>query len=138
MGNSPSQRLFSASEVLQSLLQNSKSPISDQFLRWKLWRQWPDLVGEEISKRTLPVNFDQGTLFVWVENSVWLQQLTFMVGPLKNKINEHVGKDWVRQIRFTVDRRAVPTLEESEAGVRTFLEQASVGNSDRGPNGRKQ
>lgn len=78
-------------------------------------------MGEEISRRTLPVNYDHGTLVLWVESSVWLQQLTFMVKPMSDKINQQMGRNWVKQIRFTLDRRSVPSLEESEEGVRKYL-----------------
>jgi predicted nucleic acid-binding Zn ribbon protein len=136
MSESGRINLFSASEVLQSLLQNSKSPISDQFLRWKLWRQWGDIVGEEISQRTLPVHYDNGTLVLYVESSVWLQHLTFIATPIRKKINKHLDREWVRSIRFTLDRRSVPSVEESEEGLKTYLSTSTPSGDGEPPLGR--
>jgi len=37
------------------LLQNSKSQLSDGFIRWRLEQKWPEIVGKTISDQTLPV-----------------------------------------------------------------------------------
>ena len=57
--------LTATADVLQSLLQNSKSPLTEQFIRWKVWKAWPEVVGEEISRSTLPVGNLKGTLYIW-------------------------------------------------------------------------
>src|SRR3979411_304399 len=54
--------LLSASKVLQTLLANGKSPLSDQFLRWKIWRFWPQIVGETLGAVCEPVGFERGRL----------------------------------------------------------------------------
>lgn len=101
-----------ASCLLQSLLQNSKSPLSDQFLRWKLWRQWPELMGPEFSRHSEPVGYDRGKLIIWVDSSARMQEWTYVVGAIKDKINAHIGKEWVKFIRFTTDRKSVPRQRE--------------------------
>jgi predicted nucleic acid-binding Zn ribbon protein len=115
-------KLMTSADVLQSLLQNGKSPLSDQFLRWKLWRKWAEVVGPTINEQTSPVGFDKGVLYIWVRNSSWMQHLTFVAQPLREKINTFAGRNWIRRIQFTLDRRAVPNLDETEKPVQDFLE----------------
>ena len=108
-------------DVLQSLLQNSKTPLSDNFLRWKLWNSWPSVVGDQVAKSTTPVHYINRCLYVWVDHPARMQELTFCVRDIIRKVNSYAGKTWIRQIRFTLDRKSVPGLEESEQVVKDFL-----------------
>lgn len=103
-----SRKLTQSAEVLQSLLQNSKQPISRQFLRWRLWSKWPEVVGPTIAAHCYPVGFVEGTLFLFVKGSAWVQELTFMSKQIQSKVNTFVGIDYVKQIKFTTDSHAVP------------------------------
>jgi predicted nucleic acid-binding Zn ribbon protein len=114
-----------AEEVLQSLLQNSKSPLSDQFLRWRLWKAWPTVVGEKLAARSQPVGYSRGTLYVWVESSSWLQELTYFHRQIRDKSNAFAGKSWIRSVRFTLDKKSVPTNPEDQAALEKFLEKRS-------------
>lgn len=107
--------LTSSSDVLQNLLQDSKNPLADQFTRWKLWKKWRDVVGPTVSTHSMPVGFDNGVLYVWVKSSVWLQEFIFVAGPLKDKINQYLGRKWVKGVRFTLNKRDVPNFTDSLA-----------------------
>ena len=111
----------SADEVLQMLLQNSKSPLSNQFLRWQVWKEWKNLVGAQIASKSEPVGYQRRTLYIWVESSAWMQQLNFFATQIKNKVNQHVGREWVTSIRFTLDRKSVPSSEESARDLKESL-----------------
>lgn len=134
MGNErrPKSKLIHASDVLQSLLQNSKSPLSQQFQRWRLWSNWEDVVGPTVAKNTCPVAYSKGVLYIWVSSSVYMQELTFIAKPLKDKINEHVGKKWLHSVRFTMDRKSVPQSAEKFQDWRDFLSK-SAPNGDGAP-----
>jgi predicted nucleic acid-binding Zn ribbon protein len=103
-------KLTAAADVLQGLLQNSKSQLSDGFLRWKLEKQWAQVIGETISEQTLPCAFEHGILYIWVAHPAWMQQLWYFQEPIKEKVNAWVGREWARQVRFTLSRRAASTL----------------------------
>lgn len=107
-GNNSKFNLKLGSEVLQSLFENGKSPLSEQFLRWKLWMKWGEIVGPTIAQHTEPVGYYRGTLYVWVKSSSWIQQLHFLKGQIAKNINDKVGMQYVQQLRFTLDRKAVP------------------------------
>lgn len=102
--------LTKALDVLQGVLENGKSPLGQQFARWRLWRKWSDVVGPEIAKNTEPMGFNPKSevLLVWVSNSVWMQQMVFLAGPIRDKVNHYVGKEWVKQVRFTLDKHSIP------------------------------
>ena len=107
----PHAKLEAAADVLQGLLQNSKSQLADGFQRWRLEQQWPSIVGATIADQTLPVAFERGTLYIWVKHSAWMQQLWFFQEPIKDKVNDHLGKTWVKQVKFTLSRRAATTTQ---------------------------
>ena len=116
--------LQTASKVLQTLLANGKSPLSDQFLRWKVWRFWPKIVGETLGAVCEPVGYDRGRLYIWVKGSARMQEMRFFEDTLKQKVNEHVGKTWARSIRLTLDRHGIPKSAEVSEEFKKFLEDA--------------
>ena len=94
--------LSSATDVLQVLLEGQKLPLSHAYQVWKLRRHWKDVVGETICQHSKPVFYIRGTLYIWSENSVWTQEFTFLSGAIKQKINDYIGRPWVRNLRFQV------------------------------------
>ena len=113
--------LLPASNVLQTLLGNGKSPLSDQFLRWKIWRFWPQIAGETFGQHSEPVGYDRGKLYVWVKSSARMQEIRFMERSLREKVNEYVGRQWVKYIRFTLNRHDVPQRETASPIIKKYL-----------------
>lgn len=124
--------LTDSARVLQLLLQSGKSPLSGQFLRWRVWSQWPQIVGETIAEHTEPVGWKEGgTLFIWVKSASWNHHMQFMTDEIKLKLNEFIGERWVKRIIFTLDRKSVP--DQSDAGqsqtvqqMKSFLKNSST------------
>lgn len=108
-------QLTNSCDVLQSLLKNSKFTLSDHFQRWRLWREWSNIVGSEVSKYCLPVDYRNKTLILWVENSILIQELVFVREPIIYKINHFLKQEWVKIIRFTLDNSAIPPKDEEES-----------------------
>ena len=44
-----------------------------------------------------------------------------MIGNIKDKINAYLGRDYVKFIKLTLDRKSVPTKEESDRAIKQFL-----------------
>ncbi len=101
--------LFSVENVLQSLLQNSKSGLAEGFTRFRLEREWPKIVGASIAKNTLPCAMEKGVLYIWVSHSTWMQELYYFKDSIKEKVNTHLGYPSVREVKFTLDKRAAKT-----------------------------
>lgn len=119
--NKPKSKLTLGSQVLQALFENGKSPLSVQFIRWKLWRKWPEIVGPTISQNCEPVGYRQGVLFLWVKSSSWMQQMVFMREPMMKKINDHLQMRYVSEIRLTLDRRSVPADAQGQEELKESM-----------------
>ncbi len=115
-------KLSNSSEVLQGLFENGKSSLSEQFIRWKLWRKWGEFTGPSIGEISEPVGYRRGILYVWVKNASWMQQLIFMLEPLKTSINKKLGINYVKGIHLTLDRKAVPSDEHQKQELRQAVE----------------
>ncbi len=101
-------------EVLHRLLESKAGPVSDQYLRWKLWLSWKDVVGPTVGENTEPVSYRNGVLWLWVKNSVWMQQMSFMTEPIKNSVNQKFKEGFVKEVRLTLDRRLTPSANDQE------------------------
>lgn len=108
-------------EVLQKIFEGGSSPLSKQFIRWKMWSKWDQVVGPTLAKQTEPVGLQQQVLWVWVPHSTVLQQMHF----LKDNILQAVRKSYpqlnVQEIRFTLDRKKTPSSEEPRQKVQEFI-----------------
>lgn len=76
-----------------------------------------------MAKYSEPVGFDRGGLYIWVKSAARMQEIRFFEQTIKDKVNEHVGRAWVRYIRFTLDRRSVPQQGETSAEFNKFLDE---------------
>lgn len=110
-----------AGDVIFGILKQKKTALGSQFIRWRLWNQWSEVVGSEIAAHTVPVQYIRGELYVWVKSAARMQDLIFLAKPLKDKINKFAGQNWVKMIRFTLDRKAVPSSEEIASDLKEFL-----------------
>jgi hypothetical protein len=107
----PSQ-LTDLSSVLQSLLANGKSPLSDQFLKFKLVKSWKKIVGATAAEASLPVSLKFSRLVIWVKSSTRLQEMRFMEEELKRRINQFLGTEQVQELRFTLERRRATSEDD--------------------------
>jgi predicted nucleic acid-binding Zn ribbon protein len=79
----------------------------------RLRRHWPDIVGEPIATHTRPDQIRFKKLHIYVHNSVWLQQLTFLKPVLLEKVNGLAGDTLVTEIvlrigEFSTERSGNP------------------------------
>lgn len=110
-------------EVLQRLLEDKAGPVSDQYLRWKLWLNWKEIVGPTVAENAEPISYRYGVLWLHVKNSVWMQQMTFMLEPIKNSVNQKFKEGFVKEVRLTLDRRMTPSTQDEnfKNNLRKFI-----------------
>jgi hypothetical protein len=108
-------------EVLHALFENGKSELSRQFIRWKLWAKWAEFVGAQIGKNSEPVGYKNGTLYVWVRNSSWMQQMIFILDPMKEQINTRLEMQYVKTIVLTLDKKSVPREAQQSEEIKNEL-----------------
>lgn len=69
------------SGILEHLINKIKFDVrSDQEFLQKIWIE---AVGERINSHSLPVRFKGNKLLVYVENSVWMNELTYLKERIK-------------------------------------------------------
>lgn len=117
----PKSKFSLGSEVLQRLFESGNSPLSEQFMRWKLWARWSEFVGPTIAQNTEPVGLNRGVLYLWVRSSSWMQQLTFMKDPIQDTLNKKLGRHFIKNIRFTLDRREVPSDTQAQQEFKNVI-----------------
>jgi predicted nucleic acid-binding Zn ribbon protein len=78
--------------------------LDENLQAWRAVDDWPQVVGPRVSRHTRAVGFREGTLRVEVEGSAWMQELSFLKRDLIRRINQHLGSDLVRDVRFIVPR----------------------------------
>ncbi len=114
-------RFQSSAQVLHSLFQNVQSPLSEPFARWKLWAQWEKVVGPTVAEQTEPVGLSRGVLYLWVKSSTWMQQMHFLKAQILESIQKRAGVDFIKDIQFTRDRKAVPKSADDQEEIKKFI-----------------
>jgi hypothetical protein len=72
-----------------------------------IWRHWPEVVGPVVASRAQPLRIINGTLYVTVTSGPWIQELSFLKGMIKEKLNERLRGEVVREIVLRSGRVAV-------------------------------
>ena len=85
----------------KSLKRFELAPRLDEYGVWPVWN---DVVGNPIARNAQPEKIRNGTLFVKVSSSVWMQQLQFMKELITEKLNHRLGSQVVKNIFFVVGR----------------------------------
>ena len=111
----------SGTEVLQKLFENGKSPLSEQFIRWKMWSRWEEIVGSTLAKSTEPVGLQWNTLIIWVPHSTVLQQMQFLKANILQAVQKAYPQLKVKDIRFTLDRKQMPKDEQGRNQAQSFV-----------------
>jgi len=94
--------VHSASQILQSLLEDGKSPLADSYLCYRLRFEWTQVIGEKLAPFCSPREVRKGVLYLNVPSSAWAQQIRWIEHELIHKLNTHVRRTWVKEIRAVV------------------------------------
>jgi predicted nucleic acid-binding Zn ribbon protein len=70
----------------------------------RLGTEWVEVVGEAIAARCRPGDVREGTLFVMVENNVWMQELRFHQDRILRRIRKRFPGLGVKGIRLFIER----------------------------------
>ena len=79
---------------------------------------WEQAVGTRIARHSQPKKFKDGTLWILVDNSTWMQQLTFLSDDIRRKVNQALESPMVEKVRFQLGElanRARDNLKEMDA-----------------------
>jgi predicted nucleic acid-binding Zn ribbon protein len=90
------KRPASVSELLSSIF--SGKPAGSRLKEGKIWEVWNSAVGPQIASRARPTAIRNGILTVAVNSSPWLQQLNFLKVGIRDKLNEAIGEEMIKDI----------------------------------------
>ena len=90
--------------LLESAFQGT--PLGERFRELKIWGAWENIVGTAVASRTRPLRISAGQLTVSVASAPWMQQLSFMKSDLRQRINEFLGEEIVKEIVLKSGRLA--------------------------------
>jgi len=76
---------------------------------YRLIQAWPDIVGPQIAAHTLPAEVRAKTLWVVVDSSPWLHELTLLKPVLIDKLARWGGRALIHDVRFRIGD--VPRVE---------------------------
>ncbi len=70
----------------------------------KIFYLWDDIVGERTARHTKPARIGNDTLFVEVDDPLWLTQLRYMKIDILDKIEKKVKKGVLKDLKFYLRR----------------------------------
>lgn len=79
-----------------------KTCIDKRLMEARIFTNYESMVGEKISKISKPTFIQNNTLFIGVENHVWLYQLFLLKPDLMYKINSNLPYPLVKDIKFQI------------------------------------
>ena len=61
---------------------------------------WKEVVGDKVSQNTEPEKVESGTLYIKTTNPAWRQELVFKKNDIIKKLNNKLGKNTIKEIKF--------------------------------------
>ena len=61
---------------------------------------WEEVVGDKVSQNTSPEKVESGTLYIKTSNPTWRQELVFKKIDIIKKLNNKLGKNTIKEIKF--------------------------------------
>lgn len=78
--------------------------LSPRLEEYGVWPIWNEIVGATIARNAQPEKIRNGTLFVKVASSTWMQELQYMKEMISEKLNQSLGRQVVKNIFFFVGK----------------------------------
>ena len=106
-------------KTIKSILEDvfKKQNLESRLKGYHAFDVWEDVVGPRVARHTQPKRFQDHMLWVVVDSTVWMQQLAFLEGKIKEKLNQAVGSPMIEKIRFQIGEITRLPKEESESAV---------------------
>ncbi len=113
--------------------------LAERLREAEIWRIWPDVVGATVAARAQPLRIINGTLTVAVSSAPWIQELRFMTGMIRDKLNNSLGGEVVREIvlkagkvqnTLTDIEPEMPPLKQLSSAQLAMIEEQSAAITD--------
>lgn len=78
----------------------NKLSLDKKIKEMKALNLWEEVTGEKISRHSFPLFVRKGNLFVKVDSSGWLTQLTYLKNEIISRLNQRLGGGSIKNIYF--------------------------------------
>lgn len=68
----------------------------------RIWDRWDRIVGKDVAENAQPAAFKGKILMVHAVSSTWIHQLQFVKAEMISKLNQALGKELVKEIKFKI------------------------------------
>ena len=112
-------------EVLERVF--NKLSLDKKLKEVKALKLWEEVTGEKISRHSSPLFVRKGNLFVRVDSSGWLTQLTYLKNEIISRLNQRLTGGSIKNIYFRVGEVKKEKKGKTKAPqVRTGLEKEEL------------
>mgnify|MGYP001098695262 CR=1 FL=1 len=87
-------------ELIDSAL--AELGIGKELKRWQLVKDFGKIVGDHINTHAKAYKIADGELYVQVDSPSWMNQLYLIKDEIIKKLNNSVGEDLIKDIRFNL------------------------------------
>lgn len=101
--------MIGISSVLAGLVKNYG--FENRLLEHNLRLGWKGIVGKTIAAHAIPFRIQYRRLYLWVDSSAWLDQLTLLKPDLLMKINAFLKNQFFKDIIFRIGHSPIPLPE---------------------------
>lgn len=81
-----------------------RSPLRRGLREQEVLQEWSKIVGPGVADHSRAIALQDGVLLVQVESSVWAQELSLLKPRIQQALNERLGADAVKDVRFRSGR----------------------------------
>jgi hypothetical protein len=75
---------------------------------------WAEVAGHSVLAHTTGAHLREGELVIHVDSPVWATELSALSENYRGAVNEKLGKEMVRAVRFSVSRKVAQQRAESQ------------------------
>jgi hypothetical protein len=126
------------SEVLRRVVR--ELDIEKKLVSHSIEPAWPRAAGPRLSANTRATKLRDGVLTIEARSASWLNEVAMMREPLKARLNQELGENRVRELRFRLGGGFPPPADETQttvepteaeiASARRTLAEAGVEGAD--------
>jgi predicted nucleic acid-binding Zn ribbon protein len=85
-------------KVLESVLKENN--FEEEIETYKIFSVWEEIAGSQVAAHARPVRINQGTLYIEVDDPLWLTQLRYMKLDILRKIERGLKAGLFTELKF--------------------------------------
>jgi len=92
-------------DSIRSLVARLDRKSGGGYLQTRVAQVWDDVAGPSVASHTTGAHVRAGEMVVFVDSPIWATELSALAEEYRKLMNEQLGQEAVRSVRFTVSRK---------------------------------